>query len=266
MVTSGGPGRDLFTVQRHCFKAVAAGEKNPGSQGSFYIILLKTSLLTCCPKSPSIQPIQVFLQSPPALQQIHTCSQLGITGKFADGGLDPLIHVINENIEQSWPQHRPLGNTTGDCPQLDAAPFTTTLWVWPSSQFLTQQRGLLPNPWAASFARSVLWETVSKALLKSRQATSTAFPASRWVSWSQKETGLVRQDLPLPNPCQLGLISQLSWGCHVITPKIIWSITLPDTEVRLTGQAVDHSIIEYPGLEGTKKDHQRPTPYPTQDM
>lgn len=50
MVTSGGPGRDLFTVQRHCFKAVAAGEKNPGSQGSFYMILLKTSLLTCCPK------------------------------------------------------------------------------------------------------------------------------------------------------------------------------------------------------------------------
>lgn len=39
------------TQNQYCFKAVpvAAGEKKPGHQDSFYIILLNTSLLTCCP-------------------------------------------------------------------------------------------------------------------------------------------------------------------------------------------------------------------------
>ncbi|TRZ26596.1 hypothetical protein HGM15179_000537 [Zosterops borbonicus] len=134
---------------------------------------------------PSIQPCQVSLQSPPTFQQMDTCSQLNVICKFTNERVNILIHVINKDIEQSWPQHTPLRDTTGDCPQLDAAPLTSTLWARPSSQFLTQQGVLLSKPWAASFSRSVLWETVSRALLKSKYTTSTAFPAStRQVTWS----------------------------------------------------------------------------------
>ncbi|RMC03947.1 hypothetical protein DUI87_19284 [Hirundo rustica rustica] len=57
---------------------------------------------------------KVSLQSPPTFQQIYTCSHLGVICKFAKERLIALIHVINKNIEQSWPQHRPLRNTTGD--------------------------------------------------------------------------------------------------------------------------------------------------------
>ncbi|TRZ08315.1 hypothetical protein HGM15179_018788 [Zosterops borbonicus] len=63
---------------------------------------------------PSIQPVQVPLQSPPSLLHIDTCSQLGVTCKFSNGGLSPLIHIINEDIKQDWPLHRCLGDTTSD--------------------------------------------------------------------------------------------------------------------------------------------------------
>jgi len=52
--------------------------------------------------------------------------------------------------------------------QLDLTPFTTFLWAWPSSQFFTQQRAYLFKLWADSFSRRILWETVLKALIKSR--------------------------------------------------------------------------------------------------
>ncbi|TRZ22529.1 hypothetical protein HGM15179_004575 [Zosterops borbonicus] len=94
---------------------------------------------------PSNHPIS--LQSPPPFQQINTCSQLSVICKFTIERPNTLIHVVNKNIEQNQPQHRPLRDTTGDCPQLDAPPFPTTLWAQPCSQFLTQQRVLLPKPY-----------------------------------------------------------------------------------------------------------------------
>ncbi|RMC17355.1 hypothetical protein DUI87_05936 [Hirundo rustica rustica] len=105
--------------------------------------LIKLHLTGLC---PSIQPSQVSLQSHPTFQQIDTRSQLSITREFTNQRFNTHIHVTNKNIEQNWAQHRPLRDTTGDCPQLDAAPFTTTLWARPSSQFLTQQRVLLSKP------------------------------------------------------------------------------------------------------------------------
>ncbi|RMC06527.1 hypothetical protein DUI87_15964 [Hirundo rustica rustica] len=117
---------------------------------------------------PSVQLFQLFLQSPPPFQQVDTRSQLSVICKFTNERLHAFIHVVNKNIEQNWPQHSPLRDSSGAWPQLDAAPFTTTLWARPCSQFLAQQRVLLSKPWAASLSRSVLWETVSKALLKSK--------------------------------------------------------------------------------------------------
>ncbi|KAK4822320.1 hypothetical protein QYF61_013019 [Mycteria americana] len=66
--------------------------------------------------SPSIQPVQVPLQSLPALQQINTPTQLGVICKLTEGALDPLVQIIDKDIKQNWPQHRALGNTTCDRP------------------------------------------------------------------------------------------------------------------------------------------------------
>ncbi|RMC18375.1 hypothetical protein DUI87_04261 [Hirundo rustica rustica] len=62
---------------------------------------------------PSVQPFQVFLQSPSSFQQIDIRSQLSVICKFTNERLHAFIHVINKNIEQNWPQHRPLRDTMG---------------------------------------------------------------------------------------------------------------------------------------------------------
>ncbi|KAK4810277.1 hypothetical protein QYF61_015307 [Mycteria americana] len=60
---------------------------------------------------PSIQPVQVPLQSLPTLQQINTPTQLGVVCKLLEGALDPPIQIIDKDIKHGWPQHRALGNT-----------------------------------------------------------------------------------------------------------------------------------------------------------
>ncbi|KAK4816334.1 hypothetical protein QYF61_015018 [Mycteria americana] len=63
---------------------------------------------------PSIQPVQVPLQSLPTLQQINTPTQLGVICKLTEGALDPFIQIIDKDVKQNWPQHRALGNTACD--------------------------------------------------------------------------------------------------------------------------------------------------------
>ncbi|CAM9652686.1 unnamed protein product, partial [Bubo scandiacus] len=41
--------------------------------------------------SPSLQPVQVSLQTLPTLEQINTPTQLGVICKLTEGALDPLI-------------------------------------------------------------------------------------------------------------------------------------------------------------------------------
>ncbi|KAK4819531.1 LOW QUALITY PROTEIN: hypothetical protein QYF61_006024 [Mycteria americana] len=65
---------------------------------------------------PSIQPVQVPLQSLPTLKQINTPTQLGVICKLTEGALDPFVQIIDKDIKQDWPQHRALGNTTCDRP------------------------------------------------------------------------------------------------------------------------------------------------------
>ncbi|KAK4811654.1 hypothetical protein QYF61_022747 [Mycteria americana] len=64
--------------------------------------------------SPSIQPVQVPLQSLPTLKQINTPTQLGVICKLTEGALDPFVQIIDKDIKQNWPQHRALGNTACD--------------------------------------------------------------------------------------------------------------------------------------------------------
>ncbi|KAK4827220.1 hypothetical protein QYF61_015248 [Mycteria americana] len=66
--------------------------------------------------SPSIQPVQVPLQSLPTLKRINTPTQLGVICKLTEGALDPLIQIIDKDVKQNWPQHRALGNTACDQP------------------------------------------------------------------------------------------------------------------------------------------------------
>ncbi|KAK4826362.1 hypothetical protein QYF61_007956, partial [Mycteria americana] len=61
--------------------------------------------------SPSIQPVQVPLQSLPTLQQINTPAQLGVVCKLTESTLDPFVQIIDKDVKQNWPQHRALGNT-----------------------------------------------------------------------------------------------------------------------------------------------------------
>ncbi|KAK4823572.1 hypothetical protein QYF61_003576 [Mycteria americana] len=65
---------------------------------------------------PSIQPVQVPLQSLPPLKQINTPTQLGVLCKLTEGALNPFIQIIDKDIKQNWPQHRALGNTACDRP------------------------------------------------------------------------------------------------------------------------------------------------------
>ncbi|KAK4806245.1 hypothetical protein QYF61_013389 [Mycteria americana] len=65
---------------------------------------------------PSIQPVQVPLQSLPTLKQINTPTQLGVICKLAESALDPFIQIIDKDVKQNWPQHRALGNTACDRP------------------------------------------------------------------------------------------------------------------------------------------------------
>ncbi|KAK4826170.1 hypothetical protein QYF61_006032 [Mycteria americana] len=65
---------------------------------------------------PSIQPVQVPLQSLPTLQQINTPTQLGVICKLTESALDPFVQIIDKDVKQNWPQHRALGNTACDRP------------------------------------------------------------------------------------------------------------------------------------------------------
>ncbi|XP_074679867.1 sodium/bile acid cotransporter 7 isoform X1 [Strix aluco] len=82
------------------------------------------------------------------------------------------IKMLNRSGLQTEPWGTPL--VTGR--QLDLTPFTTALWARPSSQFFTQQSMRSSKPRAASCARRMLWETVSKASLKSSLQTVGCMP------------------------------------------------------------------------------------------
>ncbi|KAJ7410925.1 integral membrane protein dgcr2 idd [Pitangus sulphuratus] len=51
---------------------------------------------------PWIQPVQIPLQSLPALQQINSPIQLGIICKMTEGALSPLIQIVDEDIKRDW--------------------------------------------------------------------------------------------------------------------------------------------------------------------
>ena len=51
-----------------------------------------------------LQPVQVPLDSFPSLQCIDCTAQLGVIRKFAEGALDAIVYVIDEDVEKHWSQ------------------------------------------------------------------------------------------------------------------------------------------------------------------
>ncbi|KAK4811944.1 hypothetical protein QYF61_021175 [Mycteria americana] len=58
---------------------------------------------------PWIQPVQVPLQSLPALQQINAPAQLGVICKLTEGALDPLIQIIDKELGAEIPAKSSCG-------------------------------------------------------------------------------------------------------------------------------------------------------------
>ncbi|KAK4821661.1 hypothetical protein QYF61_027129 [Mycteria americana] len=54
---------------------------------------------------PSIQPVQIPLQSLPTLKQINTPAQLGVICKLTEGALNPFVQIIDKDTKQNWPQY-----------------------------------------------------------------------------------------------------------------------------------------------------------------
>ncbi|RMC06633.1 hypothetical protein DUI87_16071 [Hirundo rustica rustica] len=66
--------------------------------------------------SPSIQSVQISLQSLAALQQIKAPAQLGVACKLTESTLDSLVQIIDKDTKQGWPQNWILRSITFDWP------------------------------------------------------------------------------------------------------------------------------------------------------
>ena len=63
---------------------------------------------------PSIQPVQIPLQSLPTRKQIDTPAQLGVFWKFTEWPLNSLIQIIDKDVKQEQTQNWALGDSTHD--------------------------------------------------------------------------------------------------------------------------------------------------------
>jgi len=65
---------------------------------------------------PLLQPDQLPLDGFPALQCINCTTQLGVVCKLAEGSLDSIVYVIDEDVEEHLFQDLPLGDSTCNWP------------------------------------------------------------------------------------------------------------------------------------------------------
>jgi len=107
----------------------------------------------------------------------------------------------------------------------------------PHSSASSTERSHPANPHLSPLDRRMLWGTVSKASLKSREMDEThSSSLIHCCSDAIKEShGLARQALPLVKPCSLCYATPSSM-CHSTVFKRSCSMIFPSTEVRLTGQ------------------------------
>ena len=63
-----------------------------------------------------LQPAQVPLDGFPSFQCIDCTAQLGVICKLAEGALDDIVYVIDEDVGERQAEDRPLRDTTCDWP------------------------------------------------------------------------------------------------------------------------------------------------------
>ncbi|KAK4829020.1 hypothetical protein QYF61_001795 [Mycteria americana] len=81
---------------------------------------------------PSIQPLQIPLQSLPTLQQINTPTQLGVICNLRRVHSMPSSRSLMNMLNTTGPSTEPWGTPLVSGRQLDLTPFTTTLCAWPA--------------------------------------------------------------------------------------------------------------------------------------
>lgn len=108
--------------------------------------------------------------------QVHLTIQFGIISKLGECVFDPSIQIIYEDVYQPGAQYWSLRDPAGNRLPAWVKSIDHHLWVQPVRHFATHLTDHTSNPYLASLPRRNLWETVSNALLKSRQTSSNAPP------------------------------------------------------------------------------------------
>jgi len=63
-----------------------------------------------------LQPVQVPLDDFPSFQHINCTAQHGVINKLAEGALDAIVYVIDEDVKEHRSQDQLLRGTTCDWP------------------------------------------------------------------------------------------------------------------------------------------------------
>lgn len=145
-------------------------------------------------------------------------SQFDITNKLTSR---LLIDILNRTVFRTAPWGALLVTSC----KPDVSPFIKTLWALPFSLFFTKHSVYLLTWQLESLSRRMLWGRASKAWLKSRKTSFTAYCSStNQVTLSQKDIKSVRQEFPFMNLCWLCLMSALPFKCLSIAPSVIFSV------------------------------------------
>jgi len=108
--------------------------------------------------------------------------------------------------------------------QLDFMPLITVPWAQPFRQFSIRLAVCSPSPCFRGFSVRILWQTVLKALLKSRQS-SRQYPLLSAHLLSQSFLcRLVKRDF-FVDPCWLVVISLLFFMCLEMASRIHYCVT-----------------------------------------
>ena len=144
-----------------------------------------------------------------------TVPHRGATCKHSEGALSALVQVLNKDLNRTGPSTEPWGTALVSVCQLDVTPFTSTVWAQPSASSSRSQERPCP-----SHGLLLCWENSAGGGAKGfaeveADYVSSLSSSSRWVSGSREELRLLEEDLPVTNPCWLGLIPRLSCPCPV---------------------------------------------------
>ena len=133
------------------------------------LYFIPLTIFQCCYLSLS------FLKPSHSLRESTTPSSLVSSANLLMVHSTPASRLFIKILNRTGCGTEPWGTPLVTSHQPDVAPFTTTLWTLPCSQFFTQHMVYLLIPQLDNLFRRMLWGTASKTLWKSRIITSTTF-------------------------------------------------------------------------------------------